>query len=229
MKKLGLLGGTSWVSTVDYYRYINEGINSRLGGLNYAHCILHSFSYADVKVLMDAKAFDKVADMFVNACLHLKQGGIDGIVLCANTMHMFADEIEQKTGIPVIHIATATANVIKAQEIDCVALLGTKFTMEGNFFKDKLSQQGITTIIPGEKDKDFIHNSIFDEMGKGIFSPATKARYISIIEKLISEGAQGIILGCTEIPMLLKPEDVPAPSFDTTNIHADAVVAFCLT
>ena len=228
MKTLGLIGGTSWVSTMDYYRYINLGINEKLGGLNYAHCILHSFCYADVKKLMDAKDFDAVEDMFVKAALHLKQGGVAGIVMCANTMHMFADKMEQRVGLPIIHIATATANAIKAQQLDCVALLGTKFTMEKEFFTDKLTAQGIKTIIPDEDDKEFIHNTIFDEMGKGIFSPTTKARYIAIIEKLVSKGAQGAILGCTEIPMLLSQDDVSVPVFDTTKLHADAAVAFCL-
>ena len=228
MKTLGLIGGTSWVSTMDYYRYINLGINEQLGGLNYAHCILHSFCYADVKKLMDAQDFDGVEDMFAKAAIHLRQGGVQGLVLCANTMHMFADKLEYRVGLPVIHIATATANAIKAQQLDCVALMGTKFTMEKEFFKDKLTAQGIKTIIPDEDDKDFIHNTIFDEMGKGIFTPATKARYITIIEKLASQGAQGAILGCTEIPMLLGQEDVSIPVFDTTKLHADAAVAFCL-
>ena len=228
MKTLGLIGGTSWVSTMDYYKYINLGINERLGGLNYAHCILHSFCYADVKALMDVCDFDGVYEMFSKACLHLKQGGAEGIVLCANTMHMFADKLEQRVQLPVIHIATATANAIKARQLDRVAMLGTKFTMEKDFFKDKLTAQGIEMMTPGEEDKDFIHSSIFDEMGKGIFTQATKARYISIIESLVSNGAQGVILGCTEIPMLLSQEDVSVPVFDTTKLHADAAVAFCL-
>ena len=213
---------------MDYYKYINEGINARLGGLNYAHCLLHSFSYADVKVLMDAGRFDEVGDMFTKACQHLKAGGAEGLVLCANTMHMFAGIIEERVQLPVIHIAAATANAIKEQGMDRVALLGTKFTMEGTFFKDRLAAQGITAMIPGAADRDFIHNSIFDEMGKGIFPPATKARYIAIIEEMAAQGAQGAILGCTEIPMLLSQHDVTVPVFDTTKLHANAAVAFCL-
>ena len=216
------------MSTMDYYKYLNEGVNKHLGGLNFAHCILHSFSYADVKVLMDAADFDSVLNMFTKACLHLKDSGAEGILLCANTMHMFADALEQKIQLPVIHIATATANAVKEKGIDTVALLGTKFTMEREFFKDKLAAKGIKTIIPAEDDKNFIHSTIFDEMSMGIFSASTKARYISIIEGLASKGAQGAILGCTEIPMLLSQSDVSIPVFDTTKLHADTAVAFCL-
>ena len=228
MKILGLIGGTSWVSTVDYYRYINLGINEKLGGLNFSHCILHSFSFGEIKKLMDTGDFPIVLNMVTEACMHLKQSGAEAIVLCANTMHMFADDIEQKVQLPVIHIATATANAIKKQNLGTVALLGTKYTMEQGFFKEKLSAQGIQTIIPADSDRDFIHNSIFDELGKDIFTAATKAHYISIINDLISKGAQGVIFGCTEIPMLLSQEDVPVPVFDTTKIHADAAVAFSL-
>lgn len=228
MKTLALIGGTSWVSTVDYYRYINEGINQRLGGIYYSRCILHSFSYGHIKDLIDGGNQQEVLRQFTDACLNMKQAGAEGIVLCANTMHLFAPDLEAATGMPVIHVATATAKAITAQGMKKVALLGTKPTMLMDFYHNKLAEQGIAALIPDEADRDFIHDSIFTELGKGIFTPATKQRYIDIIEKMIAAGAEGIILGCTEIPMLLSQADVRVPVFDTTRIHAAAAVAFSL-
>ena len=170
MKILGLIGGTSWVSTVDYYRYINLGINEQLGWIDYSHCILHSFSYGAIKRLMDAGQQSQVLDLFIKACLNMKEGGAEGIVLCANTMHMFAGDIEKATGLPVIHIAEATAGEINKQGLTKVALLGTKPTMEKDFYKDKLTAAGITTLIPADEDRDFIHATIFEELGKGEFT-----------------------------------------------------------
>ena len=228
MKILGLIGGTSWVSTIDYYRYINLGINEKLGWINYSHCILHSFSYGDIKRLTDAGSFDQVLQLFIHAALNMKEGGAEAIVLCANTMHLFAEDLEKAVGIPVIHIAEATGNAIKEQNLDTVALLGTKPTMEKEFYTRRLAAKGINTLIPGDDDRDFIHTTIFEELGKGIFTEATKARYISIINGLVSKGAQGVILGCTEIPMLPSQDDVSVPVFDTTKIHSAAAVAFSL-
>lgn len=228
MKILGLIGGTSWVSTIDYYRYINEGINERLGGLNYAHCLLHSFSYADIKHRGDANDFAGILELFTSAGNNMKQGGAEAIVLCANTMHMFADDLEKAVGLPVIHIATATAKAINKQGLATIGLLGTKPTMEKEFYKTRLLEHGIATIIPDEADRDFIHDTIFNELGKGLFTAVTKARYLAIMDGLAAKGAEGIILGCTEIPMLLTQDDVPVPVFDTTRIHAAAAVAFSL-
>jgi aspartate racemase len=228
MKTLGLIGGISWVSTIDYYKYINEGINKKLGGLEFAHCIIHSFNYGEVKRRNDAGDFAGMLRLLIHACSHLKQGGAEALVLCANTMHMYAADVEQAVGLPVIHIAKATAEVINKQGLATVALLGTKFTMEQDFFKDKLAAQGIKTVIPGEEDRAFIHYTIFEELGRGIVSPESKARYIGIIEGLAAEGAQGAILGCTEIPLLISQDDVSIPVFDTTRIHADAAVRFSL-
>ena len=228
MKILGLIGGTSWVSTIDYYRYINEGINDRLGGLNYSHCLLHSFSYADIKKLGDSNDFAQIQALFTAAGNNMKQGGAEAIVLCANTMHMFADDLEKATGLPVIHIATATAKAINKQRLTTIGLLGTKPTMEKEFYKNKLQEHGISAIIPDEADREFIHDTIFNELGKGLFTAATKARYLSIMDRLVAKGAQGIILGCTEIPMLLTQDDVAVPVFDTTKIHAAEAVAFSL-
>lgn len=228
MKTLGLIGGISWVSTVDYYRYINQGINDRLGWIDFGHILLHSFSYGEIKRIADAGRFDELRRLFVAAAGNMKDGGAEGIVICANTMHMFADDIEQAVGIPVIHIATATAAAIQQQGLTTVGLLGTKPTMERDFYKDKLSSHGIATLIPDADGRDFIHETIFEELGKGVFTDSTRCRYLDIMDKLVAAGAQGIVLGCTEIPMLVTQADVPVPVFDTTRIHADAAVAFSL-
>jgi aspartate racemase len=229
MKKLGLIGGISWVSTADYYKLINEGVNQKLGGLNFAECIIYSFNYADIKKNNDNDDWETTFDMVAAACENLKRSGAEAIVLCANTMHLLADRIEEKVGLPVIHIATETAKEIKKSSIAKVGLLGTKFTMELDFFKDKLTAQNIETLIPELEDRDFIHNTIYDELGKGILNPKTKERYIRIIQQLIENGAQVIILGCTEIPLLIQQKDITVPIFDTALIHSAAAVAFALS
>jgi len=229
MKKLGLIGGISWVSTADYYRFINEGINEKLGGLNFAQCVIHSFNYADIKKNNDANDWETTFSMIHEACVNLKNSGAEAIVLCANTMHLIADRLEAQLKLPVIHIATATATEIKKHQLKTVGLLGTKFTMELDFFTSKLSDQHIKSIIPQEEDRDFIQDTIYTELGKGIIREETKQRYIAIINQLIQKGAEGIILGCTEIPLLIKPEDVSLPIFDTAKIHCKAAVEFSLS
>ena len=229
MKKLGLIGGISWVSTADYYRLINEGINERLGGLNFAECLIHSFNYADIKKNNDANDWDKTFAMVYDASRHLTDSGAEAIVLCANTMHLIADRLEEKLKLPVIHIAKATAAEIKNNQLKKVGLLGTKFTMELDFFTSKLKDQHIESIIPESADRDFIQDTIYYELGKGIIREETKQRYISIANQLIKNGAEGIILGCTEIPLLIKPEDVLVPVFDTAKIHCAAAIEFSLS
>jgi aspartate racemase len=229
MKTLGLIGGMSWVSTIDYYKLINEGINERLGGLNFSQCIIYSFNYADIKRNNDANDWDTNFKMVLSASGHLKNAGAAAIVLCANTMHLIAEKLEQAINLPVIHIASATAIAIKKRNIKKVGLLGTKFTMELDFFTSKLSGNGIEAIIPGDEDRNFIHYTIFEELGRGLIKEDSKQRYISIVKQLIDRGAQGIILGCTEIPLLIQPSDVSVPVFDTMRLHAEASVNFALT
>ena len=228
MKTLGLIGGTSWVSTLDYYRIINQQTNERLGGLNSAKIFLYSLNFEEFKPPADPNQWGPIADALSSIAQRLEKAGADCIVICANTPHLVADVIQGNIHIPLIHIAEVTAKEIKKQGIQTVGLLGTKFTMEQNFFKDRLSRQLIKPLIPEADEREFIHYSIFNELGKGIFSPETKAKYISIIDKLIEQGAEGIIFGCTEIPMLIKPEDCSVPVFDTTLIHAKAAVEFAL-
>jgi len=228
MKILGLIGGISWVSTIDYYKLINQGINEKLGGLNFAECLVYSFNYADIKRNNDADDWDKTLEMITTASLSLKAGGAEAIVLCANTMHLIADRLEQNVQLPVIHIATETAKAIENAGIKKIGLLGTKFTMERNFFRDKLTENGIEILIPDDAGREHIHYTIFEEFGRGIFSAETKSYYLDIINKLVQNGAEGIILGCTEIPMLIGNDDVEIPLFDTTAIHAKAAVEFAL-
>ncbi|MFT3823553.1 MAG: aspartate/glutamate racemase family protein [Chitinophagaceae bacterium] len=228
MKTIGIIGGLSWVSTVDYYRIINEEVNKHLGGVDAAKIILYSLNYGDIVRLTRQDDWKTIAEMFCDAARKLEQAGADCLLLGANTAHRVADEVRTVINIPLIHISEATANAIAAKKLHVVALLGTRFTMEMDFYHDILRRHGIETIIPGDADRDFIHATIYDELGKGLLLPETKQRYLHIIEQLIEKGAQGIILGCTEIPLLIKPEDVTVPVFDTAEIHAKAAVAFAL-
>ena len=230
MKIIGLIGGISWVSTADYYKLINQGVNEKMGDLNFSECLIYSFNYADIKRNNENNDWDSTFNMLLKGCQFLKQGGAEAIVLCANTMHFIADRLEEAIDLPVIHIATETAKEIKKQNLKKVGLLGTKFTMELDFFKDKLLAQGIEVVIPqNEADKDFIHTTIFEELGKGLVTPETKKRYLEIANQLIEAGAEGIILGCTEIPLVIKPEDISVPVFDTAIIHSKAAVEFQLS
>ena len=228
MKTLGLVGGISWVSTVDYYRYINEGINERLGGLNFAQCIIYSFNYAEVIQYNSSGNTEGMLKRLVEICQNLYRSGAEGILLCANTAHRFAYELQAQLDIPLIHIADATADAMVAQKITKAGLLGTKFTMELDFMKDKYRGRGVDILIPEEEDRVFIHHTLHEELGKGIIKPATKTRYLEIINKLVAQGAEGIISGCTEIPLLLGQEDCSIPLFDTAKLHAAAAVNFAL-
>lgn len=230
MKIIGLIGGISWVSTADYYKLINQGINEKMGDLNFSECLIYSFNYADIKKNNENNDWDSTFNMLLKGCQFLQHGGAEAIVLCANTMHLIADRLEEAIDIPIIHIAVETAKEIKKQNLKKVGLLGTKFTMERDFFKDKLIAQGIEAVIPdNEGDKDFIHHTIFEELGRGLVTPETKKRYLEIANELIQKGAEGIILGCTEIPLVIKPEDIDVPVFDTTLIHSKAAVEFQLS
>jgi len=230
MKIIGLIGGISWVSTADYYKLINQGVNEKMGDLNFSECLIYSFNYADIKKNNENNDWDSTFNMLLKGCQFLKHGGAEAIVLCANTMHFIADRLEEAIDLPIIHIATETAKEIKKQNLKKVGLLGTKFTMELDFFKDKLLAQGIEAVIPqNEEDKDFIHTTIFEELGKGLVTPETKKRYLEIANELIEAGAEGIILGCTEIPLVIKPEDISVPVFDTAIIHSKAAVEFQLS
>jgi len=228
MKTIGLIGGITWLSTLDYYRLLNEKINERLGGVEAGKIILYSMNFGEIKLLTEEGRWDEMAKLMTDAAKKLEQSGADCILIGANTMHKIADEIQQGITIPLIHIAEVTAKQIKKQKLQIVALLGTKYTMQLHFYKNKLTAQGIATMIPDEDEIEMINTAIYTEMGKGVFLPATKQKFLTIINRLISQGAEGIILGCTEIPILIKQEDCSVPVFDTTQIHAEAAVEFAL-
>lgn len=229
MKKIGLIGGISWVSTLDYYRYINSGINERLGGNASAHCLIHSFNYADIAANNHSGDTEANFRMIREASEHLVAGGAECLLLCANTAHMFATRLQEELPVPLLHIAEATAAAIRQQGLNKVGLLGTRFTMEMDFFKEVLKKQGIETVIPEADDRAFVHQTVFDELGQNITLDSTRTRYQQIIDGLVQQGVQGVILGCTEIPLLLQQEHVPVPIFDTTRLHADSAVAFALS
>jgi aspartate racemase len=229
MKLIGLLGGISWVSTADYYRLINQGINDELGELNFSECMIYSFNYEDIKKSTDTSDWEKIFEMLFDAAQKLKNSGVKALVLCANTMHHVADRLEKEIGLPIINIATETAKEINKNNLKKIGLLGTKFTMELDFFKSKLKEKDIETIIPNDQDREFIHQTIYTELGKGIINQNTKERYLEIIDKLIENGAEGIILGCTEIPLLINQNDVKVPIFDTALIHSKSIVEFQLS
>jgi aspartate racemase len=228
MKTIGIIGGMTWISTLDYYRLLNEMVNEKLGGVEAAKVLLYSVNFGEIKKLTEAGDWKAMENIIVSAAKKLEQAGADCILIGANTMHKIAGEVQAAVGIPLIHVAEVTAKAISNKQLKKVALLGTRYTMQLDFYRDKLSEEGIATIIPGEEDINYINNAIYSEMSKSLFLPATKARFISIINDLIQQGAEGIILGCTEIPILIKQEDCRVPVFDTTVIHSRAAVEFAL-
>ncbi|QIL40090.1 amino acid racemase [Pedobacter sp. HDW13] len=226
MKKIGLVGGISWVSTIDYYKFINEGVNERLGGLNFAECLIYSLNFCDVQ----DKTWEGSFELLLNACQSLKNSGVEAIVLCANTAHLFADEIENRIAVPIIHIGTETAKAINNVGIRKIGLLGTIFTMEKDFYIKKLQATGLDVLIPKQQDtRNYIQHTLKEELGRGLILPHTKVRYVEIVNELVAAGAEGIILGCTEIPMLISQDDFDIPVFDTTKIHSKAIVDYIVS
>ena len=228
MKTIGLIGGTGWPSTLEYYRIINEEANKRLGGLNAARCILYSFNYADIDECNKREDHEKVYEYILDAATRLKNAGADFIVLCANTMHQYVERLDDEIKLPIVHIADATSAEIKKQGLSTIGLLGTKFTMEMDFYTKRLSEQGIASIVPGADERLFIHDTIMNELLKEIFKLESKKKFLDIINDLEQKGAQGIVLGCTEIPLLIKQADTHLPVFNTLNLHAKAAVDFAL-
>ncbi len=211
---------------MEYYKFINEGINEHLGGLNYAKCLIHSLNFAD----LHAVRWDKSYDLLLEACLNLQKSVAQGIVLCANTAHFAAKELEQALDTPIISLVSATLNAVKEQGLNKVALIGTKYTMEMDFYSNEFNKEGIELIIPAkQKTRDYIQDTLKNELGKGAIKEETKSQYKTIIKELIKDGAQGIIYGCTELPLLFNEKDFEAPVFNTTEIHADAAVKFSIS
>lgn len=228
MKTIGLIGGTGWVSSVEYYRIINEEINKRLGGMEFAKCILFSLNYGEIDSLRKKNDSAGIFSLISGAAVKLIDAGADCILLCANTMHQYADKLEERIKVPLINIAKATAKEIRRQGLSKVGLLGTKQTMEMDFYKTKLREENIDVIIPEKDDRDFIQNTISNELLKNIFLEKSRSRFQKIMEQLQSNDAEGIILGCTEIPLLIKQKHSALPLFNTLEIHSIAAVDFAL-
>jgi aspartate racemase len=229
MKTIGLLGGMSWESSLEYYRIINQAVKRRLGGLHSAQCLLYSYDFAEIEALQHANAWDKLTAMMIDGTRRLIAGGADFLVICTNTMHRMADEIEAETGLPLLHIADAAAEAIKARRLAVVGLLGTQFTMTGDFYRKRLEERhGIKVMIPEAPDREVVHHIIYDELVQGEIRAESRKVYLQVINRLKAEGAQGVVLGCTEIPLLVKQSDVDLPVFDTTTLHAEAAVKWAL-
>ncbi len=220
MKTIGMIGGMSWESTVTYYQIINEVVKEELGGLHSAKIMLYSVDFEEIEKYQSGGEWDRAGGVLAEAAKKLEHAGADYIIICTNTMHKVVPQIEAGIGIPVIHIAEATADVLLQSGIKRVALLGTKYTMTQDFYKEKLIGAGIEVLIPGDKEIEEINEVIFKELCRGIISEASKQKYLAVIDKLAAAGAQGVILGCTEIGMLIREADSALPVFDTTQIHA---------
>ena len=221
MKTIGLIGGMSWESTVTYYQIINETITRELGGLHSAKILLFSVDFDEIEQYQASGEWEKSGEVLSDAAMRLEKAGADFIVICTNTMHKVVPQIREHISIPIIHIAEATADILKEQGITTVGLLGTKYTMTQNFYRKKLTDAGIRVIIPDENDVETVNSVIYNELCLGNIRQESKEIFLSIIKKLAHEGAQGVILGCTEIGLLVKQEDVDFPVFDTTLIHAE--------
>ncbi|HEX7064358.1 MAG TPA: aspartate/glutamate racemase family protein [Bacillales bacterium] len=220
MKTIGLIGGMSWESSAEYYRLINEEVKNRLGGLHSAKCFLYSVDFEEIERYQADGNWEKAGEVLGDAALSLEKGGADFVVICTNTMHKVVDAVEKEISIPILHIADATADQIKKDGIRSVGLLGTKYTMEQDFYKSRMESNGIKVIIPSNDDRKLVNQVIYEELCLGKVLQTSKDEYKRIMEGLIEGGAEGIILGCTEIGLLVKHEDIEVPLFDTTAIHA---------
>ncbi len=229
MKTIGLIGGMSWESSIEYYRIINESTRAKLGGLHSAKSIMVSVDFAEIEILQHQGKWSEAAQLLIAAAKNLEDGGADFVVLCTNTMHKLADEIQSGVNIPLLHIADATAQLVRNSGIQKIGLLGTRFTMEEEFYKGRLSgRYGLDVYIPVAQDREIVHHVIYDELVLGEIRQHSKEQYIGIIERMVSQGVEGVILGCTEIGLLIHQQDSQVPLFDTTRIHAIAAVEYAL-
>lgn len=228
MKTIGLIGGMSWESTSLYYQQMNRTVQNKLGKLHSAKVILSSVDFQEIAALQSKGLWQEAGEYLAQQAINLEKAGVDCIVLCTNTMHKVAPQIEEAITVPFIHIADATAKEILSQNIRKVALLGTAFTMEQDFYKARLQNHGIEVIIPNETSRKTVHGIIYDELCLGVINPESQQKYMTVVEELITEGAEGIILGCTEICMLIGDVKFSVPLFDTTTIHAKEAVNFAL-
>jgi len=229
MKTVGLIGGMSWEASAEYYRVINEAVRDRLGGVHSCKSLMLTVDFAEIETMQKQGRWAEATQAMIDAAQQLEGGGADCVVICANTMHKMADEVQENIHIPLLHIADVTAAVVKAQGLHRVGLLGTRYTMEEDFIKGRLAQKhGLEVLVPGADERTIIHNVIYDELVIGKINPVSKAAYLGIMDGLAQQGAEGIVLGCTEIGLLVKQGDYGLPLFDTTSIHALAAVDFAL-
>ena len=228
LKTIGLIGGMSWESTVTYYKIINEVIKEKLGGLHSAKCVLYSVDFQEIEECQANGNWEKSGEILGEAAYNLEKAGADFIVICTNTMHKVVNQIKEKISIPILHIAEMTAEKILEKGLENIALLGTKYTMEQDFYKSKLIEKGINVIIPDKNDIEIINKVIYDELCLGTINSNSKKKFLEIVDKLRSKGAEGIILGCTEIGLLIKNEDTDVPLFDTAIIHAEQAAMYSI-
>lgn len=224
MKTIGLIGGMSWESSAEYYRLLNEQVKHHLGGLHSAECLMYSVDFEEIERFQSQGKWEEAGERLADVARSLEKGGAELIVLCTNTMHKVISSIEEAVSVPVLHIADATAKEIRANHLHTVGLLGTKYTMEQDFYKERIADSGIEVLIPETAERDMINEIIFDELCLGKINESSKVKYQQAIQNLIDRGAQGIILGCTEIGLLIHDEDVEVPLFDTARIHVKAAV-----
>jgi aspartate racemase len=225
---IGMLGGMSWESSAEYYRLVNEAVRDRLGGLHSARCILYSVDFAEVEALQVSGRWDDAGRLLAEAARSLEAAGADLLLLCTNTMHKVADQIQDAISIPMPHLADTTAAAVTAAGLSTVGLLGTAFVMEQDFYRDRLAARGLKVIVPPAADRALVHQVIYDELCVGIVRDASRRRYVEVIQRLVAAGAQGVILGCTEIELLIGPKNSPVPVFPTTQLHALAAVDLAL-
>jgi aspartate racemase len=228
MKTIGLIGGMSWESTALYYRAINRAVAARLGGLHSARLLLYSVDFAEIADMQRRGAWDEAGARLAEVAGALERGGADFLVLCANTMHEVADAITDAVRIPLLHIADATADALVAATVRRVGLLGTRFTMERDFYRHRLESRGLTVVVPSEGDREIVHRVIYDELCRGEVRDASRVAYRGVIERLVRDGAEGIALACTEIGVLIGASDSPVPIFDTGELHAQAATDYAL-
>lgn len=229
MKTIGLIGGMSWESSIEYYRIINETVREKLGGLHSSKSVMYSVDFAEIETLQHHNRWEEATQLMIEAAQHVQNGGADFVLICTNTMHKMAEDVQKHIDIPILHIADATAEAIKSKGLTKIGLLGTRFTMEEQFYRGRLeSKHGLTVLIPSEEDREIIHRVIYDELCLGEVKSSSKGKYAAIIDKLIQAGAQGIILGCTEISLLVEEAHSSVPIFDTTLIHANSAVEYAL-
>jgi len=230
MRTLGLIGGMTWHSTVDYYRLINEGVQKRLGGSHSAEIVMLSVDFNPVEDMQAKGDWPAMGRLMAGAARTLESAGAEGLVICANTMHRLADDITAAVKIPLLHIADAAAGAVKRAGIGTIGLLGTRYTMEMDFYRGRLAaKHGLKVLIPDEPGRTTVHDIIYQELGHGLVRQEARQAYIKVIDDLVKRGAEGVILGCTEIPLLIKEKDSPVPVFDTTALHAAAAVDFALS